>query len=245
MALTPQSSEAFVREVDDELRRDQMANLWQRHGRTLIAAVVLFLAVVAGAIWWKSHRSAEAGESAEALSVALQDLSTLSATPEAQKAAKEAEAKKKFAALADASPAYSAAAAVAQAALLSQEGKDKEAAIAFRKVAADGKAPQPYRDIATIRAAALDFDRTPPADIIALVKPLAVPGGAWFGSAAEITALAQIKANQTKPAIATIRAIQKDATVPQSIRDRTARLAQSIDPDFVATPATVTLTPKP
>lgn len=242
MALTPQSSEAFVREVDDELRRDQMAGLWARHGKTLIAVIVLFLIAVAGVIWWRSHRAAQADKAAETLSVALQDLATLSGTPEGQKAAKEREAKAKLAELADANPAYSAAARTSQAALLSQQGKDKEAAAAFRTIAADDKAPQPYRDIATLRAAALDFDRVAPADIIAQLKPLAVPGGAWFGTAAEITALAQVKANQPKQAVATIRALQRDASVPQTIRDRTARLAQSIDPDFTVAQLA---TPKP
>ena len=36
MALTPQNNEAFLREVDDELRRDQALNVWRRYGVALI-----------------------------------------------------------------------------------------------------------------------------------------------------------------------------------------------------------------
>ena len=48
MALSPDSSETFAREVDENLRRDQMRDLAKAHGKWLIAAVVLFLAGVAG-----------------------------------------------------------------------------------------------------------------------------------------------------------------------------------------------------
>ena len=48
MALTPQNSEAFMREVDDAVRQDQLTTFWQRYGRILIVLLV----VVAG-WWWK------------------------------------------------------------------------------------------------------------------------------------------------------------------------------------------------
>ena len=43
MALPPDSSENFAREVDENLRRDQMADMAKSYGKWVIAAVVLFL----------------------------------------------------------------------------------------------------------------------------------------------------------------------------------------------------------
>ena len=40
MALTPQNNEAFIREVDEELRREQMSNIGRRYGLAIIAIVV-------------------------------------------------------------------------------------------------------------------------------------------------------------------------------------------------------------
>ena len=41
MALTPQNNEAFFREVDEELRREQMSNIGRRYGLWIIGAIVL------------------------------------------------------------------------------------------------------------------------------------------------------------------------------------------------------------
>lgn len=48
MALTPNTNEAFLREVDDELRRDQLLTFWERYGRALIGAIVVALALFGG-----------------------------------------------------------------------------------------------------------------------------------------------------------------------------------------------------
>ena len=48
MAQPPNTNAAFLREVDDELRRDQALALWQRYGKLMIAAIVLALAALGG-----------------------------------------------------------------------------------------------------------------------------------------------------------------------------------------------------
>ena len=48
MALTPQNSEAFMREVDDAVRQDQLTTFWQRYGRILIVVLVVGLAAFGG-----------------------------------------------------------------------------------------------------------------------------------------------------------------------------------------------------
>ena len=48
MALTPDTGETFLREVDENLRRDQLRDMGKRYGPLIIGAVVLFLAAVGG-----------------------------------------------------------------------------------------------------------------------------------------------------------------------------------------------------
>ena len=43
MALPPVTDDAFIREVDEEVRRDQLSQLWRRYGRWTLIAVGLFL----------------------------------------------------------------------------------------------------------------------------------------------------------------------------------------------------------
>jgi hypothetical protein len=64
--------------------------------------------------------------------------------------------------------------------------------------------------------------------VIARLKPLAVPGNAWFGSAGEMTGIAYMKLNQPKQAGALFVAITKDITVPRSLRARVAQLAADL-----------------
>ena len=56
MAQPPDISETFKREVDENLRRDQMRDFFKAYGSWLIAGVVLFLVASGGLIWWKQHK---------------------------------------------------------------------------------------------------------------------------------------------------------------------------------------------
>src|SRR5947209_711245 len=56
LAQPPDMSETFVREVDENLRRDQLRDFFKAYGNWLIAALVLFLAASGGFIWWKQHQ---------------------------------------------------------------------------------------------------------------------------------------------------------------------------------------------
>ena len=68
MALTPQNEEAFLREVDEELRRDQLSGFWRRYGKLLAVAVLSGLIAFGGWLWWQDHREQVAGANGEKLS---------------------------------------------------------------------------------------------------------------------------------------------------------------------------------
>ena len=68
MALTPDTpNEAFLREVDENLRRDQMQDFAKRYGKWLVAALVLFLVAVGGWLYWQDRQRAEAARQSEEL----------------------------------------------------------------------------------------------------------------------------------------------------------------------------------
>ena len=56
MAQPPEVTDTFLREVDENLRRDQLRDFFKANAPWLIAAVVLFLAASAGFIWWNQHK---------------------------------------------------------------------------------------------------------------------------------------------------------------------------------------------
>ncbi|HMC92751.1 MAG TPA: tetratricopeptide repeat protein [Allosphingosinicella sp.] len=224
LALRPVDNETFYREVDEELRRDRMLGLWQRYGKLVIAGIVLFLVLLGAGIWWHGHRQETAGARGEQLLGAFDDVGV----------GKKSAAKAKLDALeADATPGYKAAALFTKADLAIEANDLKGAAALFRQAAGDASLPQPYRSLATIRMTALEMDGMTPQAVIDRLKPLAVSGSPFFGSAGEMVAVSYMKLNKPQEAGRLFAAIAKDRQVPESIRSRATQMAGSLGVDAV------------
>ncbi|TVV76145.1 tetratricopeptide repeat protein [Sphingomonas solaris] len=222
MALTPQNEETFFREVDEELRRDQLGSFWRRYGKLLVAGIVVALLLFAGYLFWQHRREQAAGVAGEQLSSALRDVSDN----------KPAAAAPVLAKLADSDVAgYRATARLTSAALALDKGDDKAAIAQYGAIAADDSLAQPFRDLALIRQTAVQYDTLPPAQIIARLKPLAVAGNPWFGSAGELVGLAYRKMGKNDLAGPLFAAMAKDKDVPETIRARAMRLAGLLGAD--------------
>jgi hypothetical protein len=225
LAQPPDINETFLREVDENLRRDQMRDFFKDYGSWLIAGLVLFLAASGGLIWWRQHQVQNAEAQVEQLAGVYADIG----------AGKMPQSQQKLDQLSDSrSKAVRASARLARAALAIQQGDTKTAISSYKAIAADGGLPEPYRDAALIRQTALEFDQLQPQEVISRLEPLAKPGEPWFGSAGEMTALALAKQGKRAEAGQLFAAIAKDTTVPTSIRDRATQLAASFGVDVSA-----------
>ena len=224
MAITPRAEDsAFLREVDEELRREQVEGLVRRHGRTAIIAAILLLALVAAALAWNAHRNSERDGRAEQFTQAITDLSS----------GAKAKATPALAALAGSSDAgYAALARLTQADAAVEDGHQDANAIAlYKQVADDADFPQPVRDLARVRQAATAFDSVPPAQIVAMLSALAQPGNPWFGSAGEMVAMAYQAQGKTAEAGRLFTTLAHDEKVPDSIRTRAGQMAAAIGND--------------
>lgn len=225
MAQPPDISETFKREVDENLRRDQARDFFKKYGNWLIAAVVLFLGVSGGMIWWHQHQIEVHGVEAEKLAEIYKDIG----------AGNTANAPKQLDDLANSgSKAVRASALFAKAALALQQNDAKQATSIYKTVADDSGMPDPYRHAAVIRETALEFDSLKPEEVIARLAPLAKPGEPWFGTAGEMTALALVKQGKRQEAGQLYAAIAKDNGVPQTIRARAVQVAGSLGVDASA-----------
>lgn len=223
MAVPPQTNEAFLREVDEELRRDELARLWKRWGRVLAAAIVIGLIAFAVFLWWRDYQAKQAGVEGQKLTAAIEQLSS-GQTDKALPALKE---------LAQSSrEGYRAAAQLALGALAAERGDAKDAIAKFAAVAKDERIGEPFRNLALIRQTTMEFDSLPPDQVIARMRPLAQKGSPWFGSAGELVAVAQLKAGRPTDAGATFAALAADPSVPASIRSRAAQMASVLGVDI-------------
>lgn len=230
MALPPQNSDAFVREVDEELRRDQIFSFWRRWGRLVFVAVLVGLAALAGWLFWQDRQARAAGAEAEKLTAAIEQLS----------ASRFDEARPTLTALAASDrDGYRAAGRLALGAVAMQNGDLKAAAARFGEVANDTRLSDPLRHLALVRQTAAEFDQLPPDTVVQRLQPIAQKGSPWFGSAGEMVAAAHLKAGRRADAAAVFAAIAADPGVPQSIRSRAVQIAGvlGVDASVSASPS--------
>ena len=224
MALPPSTdvNETFLREVDEEYRRDNIRDFFVENRLFLISVVVLFLAATGGWIWWQSYQRERTGRDVEELARIYRDLGQ-GKFDQARPQLKELEE--------SSSEAVRTTAIFTSAAIDLQKNDSKAAAAKYRSLAEDEDLAQPYRDIALIRQTSLEFDQLKPEEVIARMKPLAAPGEPWFGSAGEMTALALIKQGKKDEAGKLFAAISRDRSVPEVIRGRAVQMASSLGID--------------
>ncbi len=222
MALTPQNNEAFLREVDDELRRDQMMTFWERYGRWTIAGIVVALAAFAGFLYWQHRQTEAAGVQGEQLQTAYDALGNSQPDQAATTLAPIAASNR---------DGYKALALMTQADILLSKQQDKAAAAKFAGIVADTSIAQPFRDLALIRQTTAEFDALKPQVVIERLRPLAVVGNPYFGSAGELVAMAYLNSGRKDLAGQMFGQIAKDETVPETIRQRAVQMAGSMGVD--------------
>lgn len=225
MALPTDPAETFVREVDENLRRDQLRDMAQAYGKWVIGAVIIFLAAVGGYLFWQNQQRKQAIEDSETMSAALDKVASGNI--------KSAQAD--MVPLSDSSNDVTRATALLGRATLAMQQNDRKTASAlFRQVAEDEGLPQPFRDLATVRGTMVDFDSMKPDDVIARLKPLTEAGKPFFGTAGELTAMAMLAKGDRTGAGQLFARIAADRQVPESIRNRAIQVAGSLGVDASA-----------
>ena len=216
--------EALLREVDDALREDQFAVAMQRYGKSIGALVVIGLAGFGSYLWWSGQQEAKLETGSEAVVKAIDQLS----------AGNLDTADKSFAPLTKSgSSGAKLVAKMAQAGIAAQQGKTAEAIKLYSEISADAKVPEPYRNLATIREIALNYDKMKPEEVVKRLKPLAAPGKPYFGSAGELLGAAYLDQGRKDLAGPLFAEISKDKDVPDSLRSRSRQLAGMMGVDAI------------
>jgi hypothetical protein len=225
LALPTDPAESFVREVDENLRRDQVRDMAKAYGKWIVAAVILFLAAVGGYLFWTDRQKQQAAEEGEAISAALDKVEA----GNAKGAAAELEPFGQ-----SSNDVNRASAKLARAALALRQNDRKTALALYKEVAADDGMPQPYRDLATVRGTMTEYDQLKPDEVIARLSPLTEPGKPFFGSAGEMVALAMLAKGDRAGSGQLFAKIAADQQVPESIRARAVQFAGSLGVDATA-----------
>lgn len=236
MALAPDDITTFTREVDENLRRDQVRDAARTYGKWAIVGVILLLAAIGGFLFWRDQQAKQAVADSEAISATIDNIGSGNLTPVPQQLDSLEQAN---------SDAISVSARLARAALALQSNDRPKAIAIYTAVAADSRIDAPWRDLATIRQTALEFDALQPQAVIDRLAPLTRPGNPWFGSAGEMTALALLKAGRKSEAGRLFAAVASDRGVPDTIRERAMQIGGTLGVDASAALNPVTTAPAP
>jgi len=208
-------------EVDEEVRRERLKQLWQRYGTVFVAVAVLIVVGIGG---WRFYQYSEAKKAAQA-GADFEAAITLS------EQGKHTEAEAAFAKIAGEAPAgYRTLARLRVAAELAT--RDQKAAVAaYDEIAADASVGQTMQDAAALRAALLLVDSAPFSEIKRRLGPLVESGRTFRHTARELLALSAWRAGDATSAKLYIDMIAADGDTPQGTRQRIDMLSALITSD--------------
>ncbi|WP_375461522.1 tetratricopeptide repeat protein [uncultured Enterovirga sp.] len=204
------ATDPFLREVDEEYRREQIANLWRKFGGLILALAFIVVAGIGGWRYWQYSQL----QRSEAAAMRFEDALQLS------REQKSDEAEKAFAALAaDGPPGYRLLARFRVAAETGQ-GDAEGGAKAFDALAADTTVEATLRDLARLRAATLRLAAGESGPAAAELERIATPTNPWRHSAREILGLAALKRGDFEAATRWFDQMAVDRETPQGLRGR-------------------------
>ena len=222
------SDESIFREVDEEVRNEQLKKLWDKYGIYVISACIGVIAAVGGIKGWQAYQQSTAEAAGDRYAQAVELLEKGDTT----------EAEKIFSELASGGPAgYGALANFQIAAAMVNAGKVREAISAYDAIAGDGDLDQMMRNLARIKAGLLAVDSSSVADIEARIGDLNTRDNPWRNAAREIIALAAFKSGDVQKADRLYTEIIGDLSAPQGMRERAQIMISLLQPKLQSAPA--------
>jgi len=200
----------IFREVDEEVRRERLQQLWERHGNLIVALALLIVLAVGGwrgYDWWEDRKATESGAAFEA-AVALAE------------SGKQDEAQAAFSKLAkEGSSGYRILARFREAAEFAKT--DPAAAVkAYDSLAAESGVGRSLQDLAVIRAGLIVVDTATPAELATRLEPLTASDRPFRHAARELLALGAWRAGDAAAAKRWFDLIATDVETPAGTRQR-------------------------
>ena len=225
------SDDNIFREVDEDLRREQMTALMDKYGVYVLIGAAVIIVIVGGInaySWWTAKRAGENGAAYFQASQLIDEKKN----PEAL------EAFSKFAG--QASGGYRTLAELEVAALHAQQGRKAEAVAAYDRVAQSG-ADATLRDYARVQAATLRLDDADRTEMGTRLAGLNTDNNPWRYSARELLGLAAFRSGDTGESEKIFSQIISDSGAPSEIRRR----AEAMLALLVKTPSATNSAPSP
>lgn len=219
--MADQIEDALIREINDDLREEQMMQLWRRFGGYIIGVAVLVVAIVAGYQGWKHYTTTTSHEEGEQFYAAAQ-LARAGNNDAAVAAFQQLAA--------DAGTGYGVLALFQEASLKSEGGDVAAAKGLYLQIAKDNASSPAVSGLANVLGALLElkaggYDR---ANLEMRLNAIAVEGQPFRYSARELLGLVALDSGDLANARALFEQLAADTAAPQAMSQRARDIAQSL-----------------
>lgn len=203
--------DAFLREIDEEVRRERYLKLWNQYGVYVLGVVGAIVLGVGGWKWYEADQRSAAARAGAQYAEITQLLSD----------GKKEDAISGFAQIVKEGPAgYTQLAKLRLAADARKNGKTDEALQYYEALANDTSADELLRGFAQLQIAALKVDTASWTETQNRLTDLVKDGSNWKYSARELMGLAAYKAGKFDEARKTFAELLAGTDTPGTIRQR-------------------------
>ena len=217
-----ENNDAIFREVDEEVRQEEYKKLWDRYGKHIGVAAVLFIGAVAAWQGWQYYQVKQA-EDASAFYFDATKKAALGKPDDA------------LAALAAINhPGFGQLAKMQEASILGSKRETDKAVAAYDAFAADAASDPALADLARIRAGYLLIDTQSPDQLLTRLGRFDKDDAQWHNEAREIFALSAYRVKDYAMAHRYFDAIQADEKASPGLKQRAQMLLQLIAPNLPA-----------
>ncbi len=216
------NNDSLLREVEEELRREQMQKFWERYNGLIIGIALAIIAAVGGYKYWEWQRNSAAETAGSEYMQAMR------LTDEK----KGEEAAKAFEKIASGGPeGFASLARLQIAGADAKAGKTKEAVAAYEALGRDPAADGLLKSFAQLQAASLRLGEADFTELQNRLTPLVAEGQPFRTSAQELLGLAALKAGKYDEARKQLEPLLIDPAATPSVQERVkialARIAEA------------------
>jgi hypothetical protein len=208
-------SDQLLREIDEDLKREQWEKLWKAYGRYLVGALVVVVAIVLAFVGWREYRERQ---------LAADGLAYWKADRQAAFGEYQAAADGFDELIKSGNAGYPELAGLREAAALAQAGDRQSALELYNRIAAESGASSPLGQLADLYGAMLLVDSGDPDTVASRLAPLAADGAPWRYSAREMQGLLALRTGDLALAKSIFEALIADPDTPTTLRGRANEL---------------------
>lgn len=209
------SERDIFREVEEDIRREEFARLWDKYGLIVLVAALAIVLGVAGANgwrWWQNKQAAETG-------AIYSRAATLIEEGKAEEAQRELNR-----VLDEGSGGYRLMARMRLAALDASKGRTDEAVSVYDALSNNPTADEMLRGLARVEAAMLRVDRASWDEMKGRLDQLNTPENPWRHSAKELLGLSAYRTGKSAEAERLFGELTSDSEAPGGLKQRAEKM---------------------